>query len=105
MLVAAGVVLVAALGVARYALGHRAPLVEAGPKMVAVLPFKNLGASEDQYFTDGLTEEITSRLAAVAGLGVISRTSADQNRSTTKTLRQIGRELGEGYVLEGSVRW
>jgi TolB-like protein len=101
---ALGVVLLAGLGLTRYTLGRRAP-VAAGPKMVAVLPFKNLGASEDQYFTDGLTEEITSRLAAVAGLGVISRTSADQYRNTTKTLRQIGQELGAGYVLEGSVRW
>src|SRR5207237_8620421 len=64
-----------------------------------------MGAPEDQYFSDGLTEEITSRLAAVAGLGVIARTSADQYRNTTKALRQIGQELGAGYVLEGSDRW
>jgi TolB-like protein/Tfp pilus assembly protein PilF len=102
---AAGVVLIAGLGVTRYALGRRSAAVAAGPKMVAVLPFKNMGAAEDQYFSDGLTEEITSRLAAVAGLGVISRTSADQYRNTTKALRQIGHELGAGYVLEGSVRW
>jgi len=102
---AAGVVLIAGLGVTRYALGRRSAAVAAGPKMVAVLPFKNMGAPEDQYFSDGLTEEITSRLAAVAGLGVISRTSADQYRNTTKALRQIGQELGAGYVLEGSVRW
>jgi len=105
MIAAAGVVLIAGLGVARYAVGRRSAAVAAGPKMVAVLPFKNLGAPEDQYFSDGLTEEITSRLAAVAGLGVISRTSADQYRNTPKALRQIGQELGAGYVLEGSVRW
>jgi len=103
--IASALILLAGLGVTRYALGRRTPAVSAGPKMVAVLPFKNLGASEDQYFSDGLTEEITSRLAAVAGLGVISRTSADQYRNTNKTLRQIGQELGAGYVLEGSVRW
>jgi len=77
----------------------------AGPKMLAVLPFENLGRAEDEYFADGLTEEITSRLASVRGLGVISRTSANQYKKTTKSLKQIGHELGAGYVLEGSVRW
>ncbi|HEU5171417.1 MAG TPA: protein kinase [Gemmatimonadales bacterium] len=72
---------------------------------VAVLPFKNLGPGTDQYFADGLTEELTSRLAGLGGLRVISRTSAEQYRETTKTLREIGKELGVGYVLEGSVRW
>jgi serine/threonine protein kinase/tetratricopeptide (TPR) repeat protein len=74
-------------------------------RMVAVLPFKNLGQPADQYFADGLTEEITTRLAGLSGLGVISRTSADQYRGTTKSLKRIGEELGVSYVLEGSVRW
>jgi eukaryotic-like serine/threonine-protein kinase len=74
-------------------------------KMLAVLPFRNLGPPEDAYFADGVTEEITSRLASVPGLGVISRTSADHYRNTTKPLKEIGRELGVDYVLEGSVRW
>jgi serine/threonine-protein kinase len=73
--------------------------------MLAVLPFKNMGAAGDQYFADGLTEEITSRLASVSELGVVSRTSADQYKGSSKSLRQIGQELGVGYVLEGSVRW
>ena len=76
-----------------------------GRKKLVVLPFKNLGAPGDQYFADGLAEEITARLAGVSGLGVISRTSADQYRNSTKTLKEIGRELGVEYVLEGSVRW
>ena len=46
--------------------------------MIVVLPFENLGEPEDKYFADGMTEEITSRLAALNGLGVISRTSALQ---------------------------
>jgi serine/threonine-protein kinase len=79
--------------------------VPAGPRMLAVLPFKNLGSTDEQYFADGLTEEITSRLAGFSGLRVISRTSADQYRSTTKSLEEIGAELGAAYVLEGSVRW
>jgi TolB-like protein/tetratricopeptide (TPR) repeat protein len=77
----------------------------AEPRAIAVLPFQNLGAPEDGYFTDGITEEITGRLAMLPHLGVISRTSADQYRGSGKPLKQIGRELGVDYVLEGSVRW
>jgi len=72
---------------------------------LAVLPFKNLGPTGEQYFADGLTDETTARLAGVSGLRVISRTSADQYRDTRKPLKQIGAELGAAYVLEGSVRW
>jgi serine/threonine-protein kinase len=73
-------------------------------RMLAVLPFKNLGKAEDAYFAEGVTEEVTSRLAMLSGLGVISRTSADQYANTTKSLKEIARELGADYVLEGSVR-
>jgi TolB-like protein len=89
----------------------RGPAVEkrsapgAAQAMVAVLPFETLGTPGDQYFADGLTEEITSRLAQVAGLRVVSRTTAVQYRGTHKSMRQIGRELGIGYLLEGTVRW
>ncbi len=74
-------------------------------KMLVVLPFENLGPAEDEYFADGLTEEITSRLAAVHGLGVISRASAGQYKGTGKTIKQIGDELGVDFVLGGTVRW
>jgi eukaryotic-like serine/threonine-protein kinase len=73
--------------------------------MLAVLPFENLGRPQDEYFAGGLTDEITSRLAGVQRLGVISRTSTSQYKNTPKSLRQIGRELGVDYVLEGTVRW
>ncbi|MCH9031905.1 MAG: protein kinase, partial [candidate division Zixibacteria bacterium] len=53
-----------------------APVEEDAVKMLAVLPFENLGAEEDEYFADGITDEITSRLAKLSGLGVISRTSS-----------------------------
>jgi serine/threonine-protein kinase len=76
-----------------------------GRKTRAVLPFKNLGPPEDAYFADGITEEVTSRLASLSGLGVISRTSADHYRNSTMPLRDIAQELGAEYVLEGSVRW
>jgi eukaryotic-like serine/threonine-protein kinase len=72
---------------------------------IAVLPFENLGPTEHGYFADGITEEITSRLAMLPRLGVISRTSADQYRESDKPLKRIGRELGVEYILEGSVRW
>jgi len=74
-------------------------------KMIAVLPLENLGPAEDEYFADGLTEEITSRLAGLRGLGVISRTSTLRYKSERPALQQIGRELGVEYVLEGTVRW
>ena len=74
-------------------------------KMLVVLPFENLGPVEDEYFSDGITEEITSRLSALHGLGVISRTSAKQYKDSAKTTRQIGEELGVDYILEGTVRW
>lgn len=74
-------------------------------KMLAVLPFENLGDPEDEYFADGLTEEITSKLGIVSGLGVISRTSAMQYKNTDKGLPEIARELGVGYIIEGTVRW
>ncbi len=73
--------------------------------MIAVLPFENLGNPEDEYFADGMTEEITSRLVGIAGLGVISRTSAMQYKMSDKSLSQIGKELGVNYVLEGTIRW
>jgi serine/threonine protein kinase/tetratricopeptide (TPR) repeat protein len=76
-----------------------------GPKRIVVLPFENLGAADDAFFSAGMTEEITSRLAAVSGLAVLSRTTAVQYDRTGKTLRQIGQDLGADYVLEGTVRW
>ena len=73
------------------------------PKL-AVLPFENLGSPEDEYFADGITEEITSRIAEISGLRVISRQSAIQYKSSGKPLREIGAELSVDYVLEGTIR-
>ena len=74
---------------------------QAGQLAVVVLPFENLGASDDEYFTDGMTDEITSRLVSVNGLTVISRASAMQYKDTRPSLALIGEELGVDYVLEG----
>ena len=79
--------------------------VSADHRKIVVLPFENLGDPEYEYFAAGISEEITSRLAAVKGLGVISRKSALQYAGTDKSMEQIGQELGVGYVLAGTVRW
>jgi TolB-like protein/Flp pilus assembly protein TadD/predicted Ser/Thr protein kinase len=82
-----------------------APDAQAQRVMLAVLPFENLGSEEDEYFADGITEEITTRVAKISALGVISRTSAIKYKRTEKSLRDIGKELGVDYVLEGTIRW
>ena len=73
--------------------------------MLAVLPFENLGSAEEEYFADGITDEITSRLARISALRVISRTSAMKYKNTDKTIPQIGEELGADYILEGTILW
>ena len=75
--------------------------------MLAVLPFENLsGDSSEDYFSDGLTEEMIAQLGQVqpSKLGVIARTSIVRYKHTKESIAQIGRELGVGYVMEGSVR-
>jgi len=72
---------------------------------VAVLPFANISPDpRDGYFADGLTEEMISALSEVKGLRVIARTSVNHYKETSKTVAQIGNELGVSFVLEGSVR-
>ena len=78
---------------------------EGGPKVLAVLPFENLGDSADAYFTDGVTEEVRGKLSQIAGLGVIGRASSNEYRHTTKRPQQIARELGADYLLSATVRW
>jgi serine/threonine protein kinase/TPR repeat protein len=72
---------------------------------IAVLIFQNLGAADDEYFAAGVTEEITSRLAGISQLGVISRNSVLPYNNTTKGSQQVGRELGVDFILQGTVRW
>lgn len=87
-----------------YFMGKK-PVIPSERNMLVVLPFENLGSTEDEYFADGITDEVTNRLAALQGLGIISRTSAVQYKKTDKTIRKIGEELSVDFVLEGSVRW
>jgi len=85
--------------------GRGTPVTKAARNRIVVLPFENLGAPEDQYFADGITDEITARLASISQLEVIGRTSAVQYKKTDKSPRQIGEELGVSYILSGTVRW
>jgi adenylate cyclase len=72
---------------------------------IAVLPFANISADpEDEYFADGMTEEMISKLSRLRDLSVIARTSIMQYKGTGKNIVEIGRELQVGTVLEGSVR-
>ena len=72
-------------------------------KSIAVLPFKLLSDEPDkQYLADGMMDAITLHLSKIKDLRVVSRTSVEQYRIPTKTMTAIGRELGVGYLLEGS---
>jgi TolB-like protein/Tfp pilus assembly protein PilF len=74
-------------------------------KSIAVLPFTDMSEKKDQeYFADGMAEEIIDLLVKVPGLKVISRTSSFQFKGKTQDLRSIATQLGVAYVLEGSVR-
>jgi len=75
------------------------------PHSIAVLPFTDMSEKRDQeYFADGMAEEILDLLAKIPGLTVIGRTSSFQFKGRSDDLRTIGTSLGAAYVLEGSVR-
>jgi TolB-like protein/Flp pilus assembly protein TadD len=100
-------VAIAVLAVGAFALWRRMPSTpaRAGAKRLAVLPFENLGSAEDDYFADGITDEVRGKLMNVPGLGVIARTSSASYKKTTKKPREIGAELGVDYLLTGTVRF
>jgi eukaryotic-like serine/threonine-protein kinase len=75
------------------------------PTTIAVLPFENLGAADDEFFAAGMTDEVTSRLGAVSGLDVVSRRAAQRYAGTDKAMQEIGRELGSDYLVIGRARW
>ena len=111
--IAAGLILLAALALGGLQLfrrsasvGNRETTASAiVEKSIAVLPFENL--SEDKanaYFADGIQDEILTRLAKIADLKVISRTSTQHYKSAPENLPEIARQLGVAHVLEGSVQ-
>ena len=72
---------------------------------IAVLPFQNQGASTDEYFADGIADEVRGKLSRVSGLKVIASSSASQYKGSTKSPQVIASELGADYLLSGTVRW
>jgi TolB-like protein len=98
-----------ALGVHFWSKGHNVAqprsAVAITDKSIAVLPFVDMSEKKDQeYFADGMAEEILDTLAKVPALKVIGRTSAFQFKGRNEDLRTVGTSLGVAYVLEGSVR-
>ncbi len=74
-------------------------------KSIAVLPFKNISPDkDDDYFSDGLAEELIANLSRLKDVRVVSRTSSMQYKGTNKDIKMIGSELGARFILEGSVR-
>jgi serine/threonine protein kinase/Tfp pilus assembly protein PilF len=95
------------LGYAAWHWTHRPrmPVASATTASVAVLPFRNLSAdSQNEYFSEGTTEEIITKLSKISNLQVASRTSVARYKDTLEDAKQIGKELGVRFLLEGSVR-
>ncbi len=84
--------------------GGAAPAT-AAPKVIAVLPFENQGDSAQEYFADGITDEIRGKLSALPGLEVIASGSMRGYKHSDKPLDQIAGELGADYLLLARVRW
>jgi eukaryotic-like serine/threonine-protein kinase len=77
----------------------------ASVKRIAVLPFESLGAPEDQFFAEGMADEVRGKISGVPGIAVIGRASSTSYRGTEKTPQQIASELGVHYLLTATVRW
>ena len=104
---AAAAVVLALVGTAAVYFRSRGavPAETATARRLVVLPLENLGTADDAYFVSGLTDEITSRLASVPGLAVISKNSAIEFARSGKGTKEAGVDLGVSYILSGSVRW
>src|SRR5438067_11059431 len=85
--------------------GRGGPASPISEKSIAVLPFENLSDDKSNaYFTDGIQDEILTRLSKIAALKVISRTSTQKYKSAPDNLRDVGKQLGVAHILEGSVQ-
>jgi TolB-like protein/Tfp pilus assembly protein PilF len=92
-------------GPKRKDIGPKAGEVVAGRERIAILPFVNISPDpKDEYFADGMTEELISTLSKIVRLKVISRTSVMRYKKTAKSVEEISKELNVGSILEGSVR-
>jgi serine/threonine protein kinase/Flp pilus assembly protein TadD len=74
-------------------------------RVIAVLPFENQGDAANEYFADGIADEVRGKLSALPGLTVIAGASSREYKKTTKSIAQIARELGAQYLLVGKVQW
>jgi TolB-like protein/DNA-binding winged helix-turn-helix (wHTH) protein len=100
-----GLVAVAATGGSFWFGRSRATRSSVNTNSIAVLPFADMSSGKDQeYFSDGLTEELINNLAKVPGLEVVARSSAFQFKGKSEDLRSVGQKLGVANVLEGSLR-
>jgi TolB-like protein/tetratricopeptide (TPR) repeat protein len=106
VIAAAMVVVLAAAGLFLWKRPKTAsPVSSGGVKRVAVLPFENLGAPEDDYFADGIADEVRAKLTSLPSLQVIARGSSTPYKKTAKTPKQIAEELNASYLLTATVRW
>jgi len=103
MIISAASILIIFAVTVWFALTKKAQPSSAEIRLV-VLPFENQDSAEEEYFADGITDEITARLACIHGFAVISRQSAMQYKGEDKNTRQIAEELNIDYILEGTVQ-
>jgi serine/threonine protein kinase len=81
----------------------RTPSTASSSEKLIVIPFENLGSSDDENFAEGFADLVTTELAQIRGLGVISRSTANHYKGSNKTVQEIGNEVRADYILEGSV--
>ncbi len=105
VVVTLGLLAVVDLGLMRQRSRGLSDAIGAGTMRLAVLPFENLGRPDEEYFADGMTDEVRGKLAGLPALTVIARASSSQYKGTTKGPEQIGKELGAQYLLTATVRW
>jgi serine/threonine-protein kinase len=96
---------VLALALAAGAYAVRRTSADLGIRRIAVLPFENEGSADDEYFADGVADEVRSKLSGIPGIQVTARGSTSQYKRSKKPPKQIGEELGVEYLLSGTVRW
>jgi serine/threonine-protein kinase len=93
------------LGVVAFVTYTRRNTLSDSKRTVVVVPFSNLGDPADAYFAEGVSDEIAGQLARLPGVQVIGREGVQRFRGSTRSARDIARELGAAYVLSGTVRW
>jgi serine/threonine-protein kinase len=105
LVAAAAIVVLVAAGVFLLRRSQKTVGEIGGVKRMAVLPFENVGAPEDDYFADGIADEIRGKLTSLPGVEMIARSSSTPYKKTTKTPKQIAQELDVKYLLTATVRW